>query len=276
MIGSRTAEKRWSHRFSHYKPMGIFSDVQGQLTPQSVVRAGRNSNSSELSRMSSLPEKYKKDRMKNRQKKWRHRFLHYNHIEAFCCHGNQSSDPIWSKTKCSLSLNPMMLQIKFSFDQPIGFRDIHVWKCEHTDGRTPARLVYYKLTLWAIGSGELKIHFHYNIEIFSRFVRFISSMKALSKGKSIENGICNNKCLEYHFGILRRFPLLEIIKQGIFIKTHNWAASWENQQSAYAKTKTQSSFAVTAKLISAFVFATWIVQYLSFLNTKFQDSSHLQ
>ena len=55
-----------------------------------------------------------------------------------------------------------------------------------------------------------------------------------------------------------------------------WAASWENQQSAYAKTKTQISFAVTAKLISAFVFATWIVQSLYFLNTKFQASSHLQ
>ena len=25
--------------FSHYKPMGIFSDVQGQLTPQSVVQS---------------------------------------------------------------------------------------------------------------------------------------------------------------------------------------------------------------------------------------------
>ena len=55
-----------------------------------------------------------------------------------------------------------------------------------------------------------------------------------------------------------------------------WATSWENQQSAYAKTKTQISFAVTAKLISAFVFATWIVQYLYFLNTKFPASSHLQ
>ena len=55
-----------------------------------------------------------------------------------------------------------------------------------------------------------------------------------------------------------------------------WAASWENQQSAYAKTKTQISFAVTAKLISTFVFATWIVLYLYFLNTKFKASSHLQ
>ena len=39
---------------------------------------------------------------------------------------------------------------------------------------------------------------------------------------------------------------------------------------AYAKTKTQISFAVTAKLISAFVFATRIVQSLYFLNPKFQ------
>ena len=44
---------------------------------------------------------------------------------------------------------------------------------------------------------------------------------------------------------------------------------------AYAKTKTQIRFAVTAKLISAFVFAFWKVQYLYFLNMKFQASSHL-
>ena len=39
------------------------------------------------------------------------------------------------------------------------------------------------------------------------------------------------------------------------------------------KTKTQISFAVTAKLISAFVFASYIEQSLYFLNTKFQASS---
>ena len=44
---------------------------------------------------------------------------------------------------------------------------------------------------------------------------------------------------------------------------------------AYAKTKTQISFAVTAKLISAFVFATRIVQFLFYLNPKFQASSNL-
>ena len=39
--------------------------------------------------------------------------------------------------------------------------------------------------------------------------------------------------------------------------------------------KTQISFAVTAKLISAFVFARQIVQFLFYLNPKFQASSHL-
>ena len=51
-----------------------------------------------------------------------------------------------------------------------------------------------------------------------------------------------------------------------------WATSWEDQQSAYAKTKTQIR---TAKLISAFVFSTWIVQSLFFFNPKFQASSLL-
>ena len=42
-----------------------------------------------------------------------------------------------------------------------------------------------------------------------------------------------------------------------------------------AKTKTQISFAVTAKLISAFVFATRIVQFFYFINPKVQASSLL-
>ena len=43
---------------------------------------------------------------------------------------------------------------------------------------------------------------------------------------------------------------------------------------AYAKTKAQINFAVIVKLISAFVFATRIVQFLFFLNPKFPFSSH--
>ena len=48
-----------------------------------------------------------------------------------------------------------------------------------------------------------------------------------------------------------------------------------NRVFPYAKTKTQISFAVTAKLISAFVFAIRIVQSLFYLNPKFQASSYL-
>ena len=55
----------------------------------------------------------------------------------------------------------------------------------------------------------------------------------------------------------------------------NWAALWENQIFAYAKTKAQINCAVTAQLISAFIFATLIVQFLFYLKPNFQASSFL-
>ena len=54
-----------------------------------------------------------------------------------------------------------------------------------------------------------------------------------------------------------------------------WDSFGENRIFAYAKTKPQISCAVTAQLISAFVFPIWIVQFLFFLNPKFQASSDL-
>ena len=48
MIESKMKELECSQDNSHYKSMGIFSDAQGQLTPQSLVRSGRISNSSEM------------------------------------------------------------------------------------------------------------------------------------------------------------------------------------------------------------------------------------
>ena len=81
----------------------------------------------------------------------------------FCCHGNQSFDPSRPKILGSLSPSPVMLHIKFDQDWPTAFRDIQVWKCGRRrttddDGRRTddGPLVYYKLTLWAFGSGELK------------------------------------------------------------------------------------------------------------------------
>ena len=81
---------------------------------------------------------------------------------------------------------------------------------------------------------------------------------------------CKSGCTATEDG--KRLEILDLGTKGIALSM--WAATWENRIFAYAKTKTQISFAVTAKLISAFVFATRIVQCLSFLNTKFQASSH--
>ena len=50
--------------FLHYKCMGIFPDTQGQRTPQSLIRFGRISNSSEILLLSLLTAKMKKIRSK--------------------------------------------------------------------------------------------------------------------------------------------------------------------------------------------------------------------
>ena len=63
--------------FSYYKSMGIFLDAQGQLTPYSVVQSGRNSNSSQILCMSSLPASMKRIGSKATKKRWRHRFSNY-------------------------------------------------------------------------------------------------------------------------------------------------------------------------------------------------------
>ena len=48
MIDSKRKELECSQDFSHFKSMGIFPDAQGQLTPQSLDRSSRISNSSEM------------------------------------------------------------------------------------------------------------------------------------------------------------------------------------------------------------------------------------
>ena len=97
-----------------------FSDAQGQITLVLVSVCGRNLNSSKLSCMSSLPARMrmidlkmkelecsqdsslpasmKKIQSKMKALEWTQHFPHYNPIGAIRCHGNQSSDPTWSKT----------------------------------------------------------------------------------------------------------------------------------------------------------------------------------
>ena len=133
--------------------MGFLLDAQGQLTPWSVVRSSRNSNSFEILYMSLLSASIKRIGSKATEKRWRHQFPHYKSMGVFCCHGHQSFDPICPKTLRSLSAIPMilhikskmisndqeltqsdptscphMLHIKFDQDWPTGFRAIQVGK----------------------------------------------------------------------------------------------------------------------------------------------------
>ena len=48
LLESKIKELECSQDFFHYKSMRIFPDAQGQLSPQSLVRSGRISNSSEM------------------------------------------------------------------------------------------------------------------------------------------------------------------------------------------------------------------------------------
>ena len=67
----------WSQHFSHYKSMGIFSNAQGQLTPQSLVQSCRISNPFEILWLSSLPARIK-NQSKMKKLEWSQDFPHYN------------------------------------------------------------------------------------------------------------------------------------------------------------------------------------------------------
>ena len=73
-------------------------------------------------------------------------------------------------------------------------------------------------------------------------------------------------------------PLLQVQAfitqvQAFITRTNNMNLVVRKPAFSYAKTKTQISCAVTVQLISAFVFATCIVQPFFYLNPKFQSSS---
>ena len=105
-----------SQDFSHYKSMGIFSDTQGQLTPQSLVRSGRISNSSDILWMSSLPAKWmsslpasmKKIRSKMKALEWTQHFPHYNSMVAM-----ETSRRIWPNFELIQALIHVLITCKY-------------------------------------------------------------------------------------------------------------------------------------------------------------------
>ena len=90
---------------------------------------------------------------------------------AFCCHGNQRFDPICPKTLCSLSPTQWCYTYNLIKFGPLASE---IFKFESVDDGRRRRtddgpLVYYKLTLWAFGSGELTRQQQY--VVFSHFLK---------------------------------------------------------------------------------------------------------
>ena len=79
----------------------------------SVLESGRNLELIQVLTYVIVTCKYEKDPINNSRENLATPFPHYNPMGAICCHGDQSSDPIWPKTLCRLSPTLMMLQIKF-------------------------------------------------------------------------------------------------------------------------------------------------------------------
>ena len=88
--------------------MGIFPGAQGQLTPQSLVRSGRISNSFEILWMSSLPASMKKIRSKMKALEWTQHFPHYNSMVAM-----ETSGRIWPNFELIQALIHVLITCKY-------------------------------------------------------------------------------------------------------------------------------------------------------------------
>ena len=102
LLPTRMKKLELSQHFPHYKSMESFPDTQEQPTRKSLVRSCQISNPSKALWLS-----LKKIQSKMKALEWSQDFSYYNPKGAICCQGNQSSDPIWLKTQCSLSQTTM-------------------------------------------------------------------------------------------------------------------------------------------------------------------------
>ena len=97
MIDSKMKELEWSQDFSHYK----YGDFSNRSRAANSAVLGPIWPNFELVRdvMDVLVTcKYEEDPIKNEGARVDTTFSHYNPMGAICCHGNQSSNPTWSKT----------------------------------------------------------------------------------------------------------------------------------------------------------------------------------
>ena len=137
---------------------------------------------------------------------------------------------------------------------------------------------------WCQWNCKLQFHGHH-----SYFRKAFQMLLTLKEGFKY---IASTACTRSHIATTKQKIIISNIRKNCPLKSsyvapHDveqltpcvlfiWASLWENLLFAYAKTETQTSCAVTAQLISAFVSAIRIAQSLYYLNPKFQGSGHLR
>ena len=84
----------WEKLETQFSASKVNGNAQGRITPWWKVWPGPNSNASEIFCLSFLSASLTKIRLNVTEKMRGHRFAHYMSMEAFCCHGNHSFDPI--------------------------------------------------------------------------------------------------------------------------------------------------------------------------------------
>ena len=109
--------------FSHNKSMGILSDAQGQLTPQSLLWPDFELVREAMDVLVTC--KYEEDPIKMKALECSQHFPHYNPLGAIGCHGNQSSDPTCPRPYAAFP-HPNNASNKFGWKRLSGCRDNHV------------------------------------------------------------------------------------------------------------------------------------------------------
>ena len=164
-IQAKKAERMWWHRFPHYKSM-VFFFIRSRAA-NSIVCGPIRPNFELIQALMHVIVtcKYEKDPIKSIRENmmtsffplqlygsyllpWKPEFwsdLDQNLLKPFP-HPNDASDKISFQSAYRLQ--------RYSCLKVLTPARLH----GRTHTQTPARLVYYKLTLWAFGSGELKKH----------------------------------------------------------------------------------------------------------------------
>ena len=116
MIHTKMKKLECSQNFSHFKSMGIFPDAQGQLTPQSLVESGPDSNLSEILWLFSLPTSMKKIRSKMKALACSQHFPIITLCELSVAMDTRVRIRSGPKPNASFPPYPMMLHIKFGYN----------------------------------------------------------------------------------------------------------------------------------------------------------------